>query len=174
MNWVGPATVLSSSLKASQCVGLGRKLISWSKCHPKHTATLHSSRSPHSVCLSYNTYVGKSDHVSRLSQLCQKALTDQIILCLHRLCISARHAMLHKHSFVVMWCQHWKIPFYAQQVVKRQQVCLDVPSTLLLCCGAVCLQEKRQRVQCSSLFRWKKLHLLHEMQEVSSTEAEGK
>lgn len=145
MNWVGPATVLSSSLKASQRVGLGRKLITWSKCHPKHTASRHSSRSPLSLSLSYNTYVGKSDHVSRLSQLCQKALTDQIILCLHRLCISARHAMLHKHSFVVMWCQHWKIPFYSQQVVRRQQVCLDVPSVLSLCCGVVCLQEKKAK-----------------------------
>lgn len=50
---------------------LSRKLQSRRKCHPKHTSTRHGSRSSYSLRLFYTTYVGKSDHVSRLSQLCE-------------------------------------------------------------------------------------------------------
>lgn len=61
--------VLFFSLKASQCVGLSRKLHSWRKCHPKHS----SRSSLLSVCLSHTPPTQeKSDHVSRLSQLCQR------------------------------------------------------------------------------------------------------
>lgn len=46
--------------------------------------------------------------------------------------------LLHEHCFVVMRCQHWKIPFYSQQVVKRKRVNVDINGfsmTALLWCS---------------------------------------
>lgn len=44
---------------------------------------------------------------------------------------------------------------------QKKRVHLDI---LLLCCGTVCLLEKRLRKSYDALFQWKKMHLLQEMQ----------
>lgn len=52
-----------------------------------------------------------------------KALRDEIVLCFLRLCISARHDMLHKHSLVVMWCHQWKLTvLYTSGLKKKKDV----------------------------------------------------
>lgn len=76
--------------------------------------------------------------------------------------------MLHKHSFVVMWCKHWKLTILHTSGQKKLH--LDLPSLLLFCGDAVCLQGKKKgkRVKYDSLFKWKKLHILQDMHELAS------
>lgn len=143
---VCPATVLSSSFKASQCVGLSRKLHSWRKCHPKHTHTHDSAQQPIillSASLAHHLHRKIWSRLSTFTAL-SKALPYQIILCLHRRCISARRTCCT--NIVLLWCgaNSGKKHFTHDKWSKGSGCRLDLPSVRLLCCGAVCSQEKKR------------------------------
>lgn len=70
------------------------------------------------------TYVGKSDHVSDFHSFVKSFDRSNHCVSLQALHFCKAY-MLHKHTYVVMWCEHWKIPFYSQQVVRRERVHLD-------------------------------------------------
>lgn len=84
----------------------------------KMSPRAHSSRSSYFVCLSYTTYVGKSDHVSRLSQLRQRLIRSSRVFIGCAFLQGAHVAQ----TFVLKRCQLWKILIQSQQVVKRRQV----------------------------------------------------
>lgn len=130
------------SLKASQCVGLSRKLHSWRKCHPKHT---HRATDHLTLCVSHTTYVGKSDHVKTFHSFVKGFDRSNHWVSLQALHLCKAY-MLHKHSVAVMWCQYWKIPFNSQQVVKESAcIWIDMPSIAPLCCGVIYVQKKNER-----------------------------
>lgn len=82
----------------------------------------------------------------RLFTALSKALTDQVIVFLYRLCTSARRTCC-TNSVAVMWCQYWKIPFNSQQVVKESAcIWIDMPSIAPLCCGVIYVQEKKREM----------------------------
>lgn len=143
--WVCPDTVMSFSLKASQCVGFSRKLHCWRKCHPEHTSTLHSSQSSYSLCVSYTTYVGKSDHVCQLSQLCQR------LWQIKSFCVFTGSAFLQGvHVAQTLFCCD-VVPTLENTILLtisgQKKACTFglMLSLRLLCCGAMCLEENRMK-----------------------------
>lgn len=74
-----------------------------------------------------------------------KALTDQIILCLYRFCISARRSCCT--NIVLLWCGANTGKYhFTQNKWSKESSCIwtCMPCVLLLYCGAECLQEKSE------------------------------
>lgn len=100
--------------------------------------------SPYSLCVSYTTYVGKSDHVSQLSQLCQR-LCQFKSFCVF--CISAWRTCC---TDSVLWCgtNIGKYHFTHKKWSKGSEcIWTDIASTLQLCCGGLILQGKCRDAQ---------------------------
>lgn len=104
-----------------------------------------------------------------------KALTDQIILCLYRLCISARRTRCT--NTVLLWCgaSTGKYHFTHNKWSKESGCIWTCMPSVLLCFVVVpyVYRKKGLRMEYESYLKWKKLHLLQEMQELTSVDNEG-
>lgn len=158
--WVCPATVLSFSLKASHCVGLSRKQQSWEKMSPR--AHVDSAQQPIILlCVSYTTYVGKSDHVSQLSQLCQR------LLQIKSFCFFTGSAFLQGVDVAQTQFCCEVVPALENTILliasgQKKQLHLDLHSistAALLWCRMS--KDQRLRGKYVSWLRWKKIHLYY-------------